>query len=60
MPRGGSRGGGRPKSPPEMLKKTAAYSLSPILIKTILEAAKAQGISKSELVGTILIAYFAE
>ena len=60
MSRGGNHGGGRPKLPPELVKDTAAYSLSPIVIKTIADVAKSRGISKSELVESILIEYFTE
>ena len=60
MPRGGNHGGGRPKLPLEMAKTTAAYSLSPVVISTISDVAKSRGISKSELVESILIDYFTE
>jgi len=60
MPRGGNRGGGRPSLPPEMAKATAAYSLTPVLIKTISDVAKSRGISASGLVEEILIQYFEE
>lgn len=60
MPRGGNHGGGRPKLPPEMAKITAAYSLSPIVKKTVSDVADSRGISASELVEQILIEYFTE
>ena len=61
MPRGGNRGGGRPKlESPEMAKATAAYSLTPVLIKTISDVAKSRGISASGLLEEILIQYFEE
>ena len=60
MSRGGNHGGGRPKLPPEMIKATAAYSLNPVVIKTVSDVAKSRGISKSELVESILIEYFEE
>jgi len=61
MPRGGSRdGSGRPEMAPELKKGTTAFSLNPILIKTISDVAKQRGISKSELVESILIQYFEE
>lgn len=58
MPRGGNRGGGRPKLPPEMVKATASYSLNPILIKTVSDVAKSRKLSASELVEQILIQHF--
>jgi len=60
MPRGGYRGGIKPILPPEQKKVTRAFSLSPALDKAIADTAKSRNISKSELVETILIAYFEE
>lgn len=61
MPRGGNRGGGRPKKlPPEMVKDTASYSLNPVVKKTVSDVAKSRGISASDLVEQILIEYFEE
>jgi hypothetical protein len=60
MPRGGNHGGGRPKLPPDRVKTTAAYSLNPVLVKTISDVAESRNISKSELVESILVDYFEE
>jgi hypothetical protein len=58
MPRGGNHGGGRPRMPPDEIKATASYSLVPFVINTVSLVAKSRGISKSELVESILIDYF--
>lgn len=60
MPRGGNHGGGRPKLPPELIKVAAAYSLNPILKKTVSDVAKSRDVSASELLEEILIQYFEE
>jgi hypothetical protein len=54
MPRGGNHGGGRPKLPPELKKKTEQYVLLPVLI----DAITALGENKSHTIEAIILKHF--
>ena len=54
MPRGGSRGGGRPKLPPELKAKTIAICINPLLDNAI----AALGENKSHTIEAIILKHF--
>lgn len=57
MPRGGSRGGGRPKLPPELKRVDVTLTLNPILVATLKAIAVKRCLTLSALAEEILINY---
>jgi len=55
MPRGGDRGGRKPKILPKFKRKTISISINPILLAVLKSLAKEKGVSLSAYVEQMLL-----